>query len=311
MVGTTHDISALKSAEAALRKLNDELESRVERRTADLSVANSELKETLDRLTHTQGQLVEAERLASLGGLVAGVAHEINTPIGISVTAASHLEEEATRISRLTESGELKRSDLQRFEQASLESSRLILRNLQRAAQLVRSFKQVAVDQTDEARRVVDLEVCINEILVTLGPALKRIPHQVTVHAAEPVVCNTAPGALYQVISNLVMNSIIHGFADGRAGAIDIHVSRDGEHAVIEYRDNGVGMDELTCSRMFDPFFTTRRGTGGSGLGMHIVYNLVTKGLGGTIVVDSAPGKGINLCIRFKAPKNAGSAKTS
>ena len=306
MVGTTHDISALKSAEAALRKLNDELESRVERRTADLSVANSELKETLDRLTHTQGQLVEAERLASLGGLVAGVAHEINTPIGISVTAASHLEEEATRISRLTESGELKRSDLQRFEQASLESSRLILRNLQRAAQLVRSFKQVAVDQTDEARRVVDLEVCINEILVTLGPALKRIPHQVTVHAAEPVVCNTAPGALYQVISNLVMNSIIHGFADGRTGAIDIRVSRDGEHAVIEYRDNGVGMDELTCSRMFDPFFTTRRGTGGSGLGMHIVYNLVTKGLGGTIVVDSAPGKGINLCIRFMAPREVG-----
>lgn len=310
MVGTTHDISALKSAEAALRKLNDELESRVDRRTADLSVANRELKETLDRLTHTQGQLVEAERLASLGGLVAGVAHEINTPIGISVTAASHLEEEATRISRLTQSGELKRSDLQRFEQASLESSRLILRNLQRAAQLVRSFKQVAVDQTDEARRVVDLEVCINEILVTLGPALKRIPHQITVHATEPVVCNTAPGALYQVISNLVMNSIIHGFADGRTGAIDIRVSRDDEHAVIEYRDNGVGMDELTCSRMFDPFFTTRRGSGGSGLGMHVVYNLVTKALGGTIVVDSAPGKGINLCIRFKAPKVVGTTKT-
>ena len=302
MAGTTQDINALKLAEEALRGLNEDLELRVDRRTADLRSANQELRETLDRLTLTQRQLLEAEKLASLGGLVAGIAHEINTPIGVSVTAASHLAQEAVHLSQLIAKGELKRSDLQRFEHAALEGSRLILRNLQRADQLVKSFKQVAVDQSNEDRRVVDLAVCINEILVTLGPALKKTPHRIEVDCEASVICETAPGALYQVISNLVMNSVIHGFADGIVGEIRIGISRDGDTAVIDYRDNGVGMDEVTSARIFDPFFTTRRGAGGSGLGMHIVYNLVTQVLGGTIVVDSSPGNGIWLCIRFAAP---------
>jgi ligand-binding sensor domain-containing protein/signal transduction histidine kinase len=300
MAGTTHDINALKNAEDALRRLNEELEQRVESRTSDLRTANSELRETLDRLTLTQRQLLEAEKLASLGGLVAGIAHEINTPIGVSVTAASHLAEEATRLAEAIKTGNLKRSELERFEHAALEGSQLILRNLQRADRLIRSFKQVAVDQSTEDRRVVDLGICINEILTTLGPSLKKTPHRVEVFCPHPVVCETAPGALYQIITNLVMNSLIHGFDGGRDGLIEIHVSRHEDSVAIDYMDNGAGMDEVATAHIFDPFFTTRRGSGGSGLGMHIVYNLVTQVMGGTIVVDSAPGAGFRLAIRFK-----------
>lgn len=301
MAGTTHDINALKQAEEALRRLNEELELRVERRTADLSTANFELQQTLDRLTLTQRQLLEAEKLASLGGLVAGIAHEINTPIGIGVTAASHLNEEAQHMSRLIKAGELKRSDLERFEHAAVEGAQIILRNLQRADRLVRSFKQVAVDQSSEDRRVVDLGVCIGEILTTLGPILKKTPHTVNLVCPHPVICETAPGAWYQIISNLVMNSLMHAFGSGKPGKIEISVARQDSAIAIDYSDDGAGMDEVTSARIFDPFYTTRRGSGGSGLGMHIVYNLVTQVLGGTIVISSSPGEGIRICIRFNA----------
>lgn len=306
VVGTTHDINALKQAEEALRRLNEELELRVERRTSDLSKTNTELQEALDRLTLTQRQLLEAEKLASLGGLVAGIAHEINTPIGVGVTAASHLNEEARRMSRLLQAGDLKRSDLERFEHAVVEAAQIILRNLQRADQLVRSFKQVAVDQSTEDRRVVDVGVCIGEILTTLGPTLKKTPHSVTLDCPQPVICETAPGALYQIISNLVMNSLIHAFGPEKPGKIHIRVSRQESGIAVDYSDDGVGMDEVTSARIFDPFYTTRRGSGGSGLGMHIVYNLVTQILGGTIMVSSAPGEGISICIQFNPEKQVG-----
>ncbi|HSX59380.1 MAG TPA: two-component regulator propeller domain-containing protein [Tahibacter sp.] len=299
MSGITQDITALKRAEAALRALNEELELRVERRTSDLRAANVELQHTLDRLTLTQRQLLESEKLASLGGLVAGIAHEINTPLGVGITAASHLAEEATRLTRLLQQNRLGRGDLDRFQQTACESAEMILRNLRRADALVKSFKQVAVDQSTEDRRVVELGACVSEILTTLGPTLKKTPHRVELVCAQPVVCETAPGALYQIVTNLVMNSLIHGFADGRPGRIVVAVARDAGAVAIDYRDDGVGMDEATRARIFDPFFTTRRGQGGSGLGMHIVYNLVTQSLGGSIRVDSAAGQGIEVAIRF------------
>ena len=221
-----------------------------------------------------------------------------------SASPRSHLVEEAAHLSRRLEAGELKRAELERFERAVREGSELILRNLKRADRLVRSFKQVAVDQTNEDRRVVDLAVCINEILTTLGPALKKTPHTVEVVCAEKVICETAPGALYQVISNLVMNSLIHGFTRERPGLIRIEISRNDDRAIVDYRDNGAGMDEAARARIFDPFFTTRRGQGGSGLGMHIVYNIVTQVLGGSIVVDSSPGNGVQVCMIFELTRH-------
>lgn len=298
--GTNHDINDLKSAEEALRALNEELESRVEQRTADLREANLKLRGTLDMLTLAQRQLVETEKLASLGGMVAGIAHEINTPLGISVTAASHLQDETRRLSRLVDAGSLSRSALERFEGSVRESADIVLRNLQRADRLVKSFKQVAVDQSSEERRVIDLGKSLDEIITTLGPSLKRANGRITLSCPQLIVFETAPGALYQIISNLVMNSLIHGF-DGHGGEIRIDARRDGAAVHIDYRDDGRGMDEEVRRHVFEPFFTTRRGQGGSGLGMHIIYNLVTQTLHGTISCDSAPGAGVHFHIELPA----------
>ena len=303
--GTTHDINSLKSAEEALRSLNEELESRVEQRTTDLLEANLKLRGTLDILTLAQRQLIETEKLASLGGMVAGIAHEINTPLGISVTAASHLHEEARRLSRLVASGELTRSALERFEHAAREGTDIVLRNLHRADRLVKSFKQVAVDQSSEERRVIDLGASLDEIITTLGPTLKNTASHIALHCPQLIIVETAPGALYQIVTNLVMNSLTHGLGKDRAVRpceIRIDVRREGGAVKIDYRDNGVGMEEAVRSRIFEPFFTTARGQGGSGLGMHIVYNLVTQALNGSIECESAPGQGVLFRIVLPAP---------
>jgi signal transduction histidine kinase/ligand-binding sensor domain-containing protein len=299
MTGTNTDINALKQAESALRLLNEQLETRVERRTEALQSANIELRRTLERLTIAQRQLLEAEKLASLGGMVAGIAHEINTPLGIGVTASSHLYEEARRMSRLIDSDQLRRSDLEQFQRTACESSDLILRNLQRADRLVKSFKQVAVDQSSEDRRVIDLGSSLNEILTTLGPTLKKTPHRIELHCPPGLIVETAPGALYQIITNLVMNSTLHGLDQATGGCIRIEASRQEGDIAIDYADDGRGMEEAVRARVFEPFFTTRRGQGGSGLGMHIVYSLVTQVLHGSIVCESEPGQGARFHIRF------------
>ncbi|MBZ0222072.1 MAG: PAS domain-containing protein [Dokdonella sp.] len=299
MSGTTSDSNALNQALAALRTLNEQLESRVELRTAAMQSANAELRNTLERLTLTQRQLLESEKLASLGGLVAGIAHEINTPLGIGVTAASHLQELARTLSRQFASGPVSDADLQAFEHGVREGADMILRNLRRADRLVRSFKQVAVDQSSEDRRVIDLGTTLDEILTTLGPRLKKTPHKIELDCAAGIIVETAPGALYQIVSNLVINSLTHAFADTSAGTIQLRAWREGETLCIECGDDGCGMDEAVRKRVFEPFFTTRRGQGGSGLGMHIVYNLVTQVLQGSIECDSAPGQGTRFLIRF------------
>jgi signal transduction histidine kinase/ligand-binding sensor domain-containing protein len=289
MVGTTQDITTLKRAEQSLRELNEELESRVDARTADLRRANAELRQTLEQLTQAQRQLMESEKMAALGGLVAGIAHEINTPLGVTVTAASHLREEAMRMARATA---LDPGDLADFHATIGESSEIILRNLQRADRLIKSFKLVAVDQTTEERRRIELGAYLNDILISLGPSLKKAHHAVGIDCPEPVWIDTYPGALYQIVSNLVMNSLHHAFAPEQSGTITVGARQNGNVVELIYRDNGIGMSDEVRARIFEPFFTTRRGRGGSGLGLHVVYNLVTQLLKGSIRVDSAPGAG-------------------
>jgi signal transduction histidine kinase len=299
MIGTTSDVTEFKHHEIALENLNRELESRVAQRTEALNQTNQDLQNTIYELQQAQQQLVHAEKLAALGGLVAGVAHEINTPLGIGVTAASHLEQETVQMGLALEENRLTSESLHRFRQTALESTQLILRNLMRAAKLVKSFKQVAVDQSSEQKRVIDLAVYLQEIMTSLQPSLKRSAHEVEIHCPDGLVLETYPGALYQIIANLVLNSIMHAFDDKPEGTISIIARRVAEHVVIDYRDDGCGMDEEIRKKIFDPFFTTKRGEGGSGLGLHIVWNLATQVLAGSIKCESTPGGGTSFELRF------------
>ncbi len=296
--GTTRDINHLKETEEKLRRLNEELESRVSQRTRELEESNQTLQKTLTELQQAQRYLVQTEKMAALGGLVAGIAHEINTPLGVGVTAASHLESETRKFKKSLEQDERPNpQDVTAFANMAGQSGQMILRNLRRADELVKSFKQVAVDQASEQRRTFSLDAYIDEIRISLHPELKRSPHRVELRLPEGVVMDTYPGALYQVLVNLIMNSLTHAWEPDETGRIQIGASINGESVRLTYQDDGKGMAEEVADQMFDPFFTTRRGQGGSGLGLHIVYNLVTRVLRGDIEADTAPGKGLRFEI--------------
>lgn len=297
MMGTLLDITEIKRAEQQLRDMNEALEERVRSRTQELSVSNQALTQSLHDLRTAQKRMVETEKMAALGSLVAGIAHEINTPIGVSVTAASHLKSVMDGLLKRV-SGSANSQAVREFQQAS-EAAELVLRNLARADQLIKSFKQVAIDQTDDQLRDIDLDQYIGEILMALRPALKRRDLELSVNCPAGLVFKTYPAAIYQVLSNLIMNSLTHGFPDGRGGKIDIAATLEQGVCHIHYQDNGVGINTETKRRIFEPFFTTRRNSGGSGLGMHICYNLITQRLHGEIEVDSAPNEGIRFAIHF------------
>lgn len=301
IVGTNSDITRLKENELELARINAELESRVQQRTLALNDSNEYLHRTIDELRQTQQQLVEAEKMAALGGLVAGVAHEINTPIGVSVTAASYLDQQARLLQAASGLASYApasdAASLERFRAIAIDSSQLILRNLQRADRMIKSFKQVAVDQSSEESRRIELLSYLEEIMISLQPSLRR--HAIQVDCPSGIVLETYPGAIYQIISNLAMNSLMHGFSDQRAGRIVISAGVEQDQVVLRYQDDGMGMDEPTRRRVFEPFFTTKRGSGGSGLGMHITWNLATQVLGGSIACQSAPGQGARFTLRI------------
>lgn len=255
------------------------------------------LEESLERLRRTQKELIQSAKMAALGDLVAGVAHEVNTPIGVSVTAASFLVERTRLLREQYEQQTMKRSDLEKYLDVAEESATSVLTNLERAAELVQSFKKVAVDQSCEEKRSFEVRNYLEQILVSLRPQFKRTTHKITFDCPACLTMNSYPGATMQILTNLVMNSLIHGFPEGQSGEIEIIVEDAGENVVLSYRDSGVGMDKEQRERIFDPFYTTRRGTGGTGLGMNIVYNLITQTLKGAIVLDSSPGNGVFFVI--------------
>ncbi|MER3478584.1 MAG: hypothetical protein C4287_21625, partial [Leptolyngbya sp. ERB_1_2] len=257
-----------------------------------------QLEQTLINLQQAKSQLIQTEKMAALGRLVAGVAHEINTPIGIGITAASLLVEKTESFSQLFKSGMMKRSDLDRFLEITQQGSQITLTNLDRAAELIQSFKQVAVDQSSESKRVFNLSQYLEEILRQLSPKLKGI-HQVTVQCDRKIILNSYPGAFSQIVTNLVINSLSHAYMLDQRGNITIKIYQTDQDFIFEYTDDGQGIPAEHLSKIFEPFFTTKRGQGGSGLGLHIVYNLVTQKLDGTIYCESQPNRGARFIIKL------------
>ena len=284
------DITAQHQSEQEILQLNATLEQRVEERT-------QELTNTLNQLTAAQAELVRSEKMSALGALVAGIAHELNTPIGNSLTVASTLQDHGIAFAAEMSKG-LTRSKLDEFVQSSQQGTNILMRSLHHAAELVSSFKQVAVDQTSVNRRVFRLKETLNEILLTLGPTLRKTSHTVECVVHEDISLDSYPGPLGQIITNLINNALLHAFEGRQHGMISIaaQLAQPG-WVEITVADNGIGIPAAHLDKVFDPFFTTKLGKGGSGLGLNIVYNLVNTSLGGRIQVVSEPGTGARFVL--------------
>ncbi len=293
------DLLAFMASHVAVALARMQADRKIRKTKEALEVQNAALGEALQQLQQAQSELVRQEKMASLGGLVAGVAHEINTPLGICVTATSHLVQELKLTREELAAGEMTEDSLNSFLDIVDQSLRIMTTNTQRAASLVRSFKQVAVDQSSGDIRNFNLCSYLNEVLLSLQPKFKGRPVKVEVDCPKDLMLDSSPGAVSQIVTNMLMNSLVHGYERDQPGTIRIRAALEGEGVVFEYADDGAGMDKETLAKLFDPFFTTKRGTGGSGLGAHILYNLVTGALGGTVKAESEPGEGLRYQLRF------------
>jgi signal transduction histidine kinase len=293
-------VGELDAKEHSLREINATLEARVSDRTARLAAANAELESALATLKRAQRDLVEADKLASLGSLVAGVAHELNTPIGNALTVASTLDEKSAQFARDAEGAALRRSLLTAYVSESRQAAALLMRSLLQAGQMIANFKQVAADQASAQRRGFDLAEVVGEVVSTLQPRFRKTPHRVEFSIAPGMHMDSYPGPLGQLISNLTINALVHAFDGVDAGTIKIAAAAlDGERVSLTVSDNGRGITAEHLPRIFDPFFTTKLGKGGSGLGLNIAYNIVSGMLGGKIEVRSTVGQGTQFTIEI------------
>jgi PAS domain S-box-containing protein len=286
-IGTHIDISERKRSEQEIRSARDAAEA------------------ALRNLQETQNFLIEAEKLAALGRLVAGVAHEINNPVGTSLTVASALERKTAMFAAEVAQGNLKRSSLNEFLEISREASSQLVTNLNHAAELIHSFKQVATDRNHPNQRVFDLGDLTEQVFMSLRPSLRKQNLTLNVECQSDLAMNSYPGPYGQVLTNLFLNAVAHAFPDGKGGTVDIKVLASGKDNVeIVFSDDGCGMSLGVRRKAFDPFFTTRCDRGGTGLGLHIVHSIVTNCLGGRVSLDSEPGEGttIQLVLPRVAP---------
>jgi signal transduction histidine kinase len=276
------------------------MRDRLDERTHALQEANAELEQSLEHLKLTQDDLVRSEKLAALGSLVAGVAHELNTPIGNSLLAASSLLDRTRMFERSAAEG-LRRSELEAHMAEVKQAGDIVLRNLERAVELVGSFKQVAVDRASSQARTFLLDEVVGEIVLTLWPSLRKSGAAIDHDIPKGISMDSYPGALGQVVTNLVSNAVIHGFDGAPGGHIRIAARQlDNDWIELTVSDNGQGIAPESIGRIYDPFYTTKLGKGGSGLGLNIVYNLVHGVLDGRIAVQSELGKG--TCFTVTLP---------
>ncbi|HYE51610.1 MAG TPA: HAMP domain-containing sensor histidine kinase [Azospirillaceae bacterium] len=274
------------------RLLRDALEQAEERR--------ARAEEALAELARTREQVLAQERMASLGSMVAGITHDVSTPLGLVMTGAGELAAQTDAVRRGIAEGRLKKSELEAYLQQVQDLAAAIGFNGERAAGLIDSFKAVSVDQASSGRRSFGLADYIDDVVTSLAPTLKRHGHAVRVDCPAGIVVDGYPGCFAQVLTNLVMNSVVHAYPDGRAGTLSITVERMGEGAVrLTYADDGRGIPRELWGRVFDPFFTTRRGSGGSGVGLHMVHRIVTEAMGGTVELGEAAGGGARFTLAF------------
>lgn len=308
IVIVARDITERKRASDALREANEQLEYKVETRTQELMAVNEELRalneelqHAFDQLSKMQDQLVEAEKLAALGGMVAGVAHEINTPVGLGVTLASHLVQLTEQAAEKLKLGELKRRELEEYFADCREAAQILLGNLNRTAGLVQSFKQVSADQVSEQRRSFNVLEYLEDILRSMHSRLKQTHHQIRLECEPEIVIDSYPGAFSQIVTNLIMNSLVHGYGEHEAGLITICFAKNSDKYELVYRDDGRGIAPEHLGRIFEPFFTGNRSGGNTGLGLNILYNIVRQIFKGSVECKSKPGEGVVFEIRFPA----------
>ncbi|MBY6064949.1 ATP-binding protein [Pseudidiomarina sediminum] len=301
--------SSLSQVLTDLERRKDELERRQEKLEReirqrkiieeDLRETNMQLQTSVTASERLQDQLIEAEKLAALGRLVAGITHDVNTPLGIGITAASVLSEKLEAMRAALESKQLTEAQLRELLGASLESAGLLESNLNRASELLTSFKQVAVDQTSDAVREIEVKTYVESVIQALRPRFKATPHQIHFSCPDGIKVRCNAGALAQIITNLVLNSLIHAFDDEQAGHLRLDITQHGDWLHLDYQDDGKGLTSEQLEQLFTPFFTTRRDSGGSGLGTHIIHNLVVQTFTGKIAVKSAPQEGLTYNIRL------------
>jgi len=280
-------------AQKNLELLNNELENRVSNRT-------SELEKSLDTIKETQDQLIQSEKMAALGGLVAGVAHEINTPVGLGITGITHLKDKTTSLKKLYDEENMSQDEFEEYLNINLEATNAIYLNLKRAAELIKSFKQVAVTQSNEGIYKFNLCENINNILVSMRNLLGKTNIDVEINCDNNLQLNSDPGSISQILTNFIANSLVHGFNKNDVGAISITAIEKDGYVHIIYKDSGKGIEKVNLSKIFNPFFTTNRKAGGTGLGLNIVYNIVTSKLGGRINAKSIFGEGVEFEIILK-----------
>lgn len=299
IIGFATDITMQNEAKRKIMGFNKELTQKVEERTEELRASNEELTLTIDHLKETQEQLIESEKMASLGSLVAGIAHEINTPIGISVTAVTHFRDKTTQVNDDYRNARMSQQQLENYLKEGHNVADLAYKNLKRAADLIASFKQISVDQTSDSVRAFNLQEYMEEMRLSLEIQISY--RKITLHIDCPIdrEITSYPGDYSQIFTNLLSNSLKHAFKEEEEGKVNIGAKIEEEHIVFEYWDNGCGIPKKNLKRIFDPFFTTGHGSGGTGLGLHILYNIVTQKLSGTIKCQSEEDEWTKFIVRL------------
>ncbi len=294
-----------------LQAANDELitqiaervriEKEIINKNSELKTMNNTLNVTLEHLKQTQEQLIAKEKMASLGGLVAGVAHELNTPPGISVTAASYLNNQTNELIELNNNKKLQQANADQYLTTIKDSSDMVLNNLYRASTLISSFKKIAVDEFNEEKQTLNIKNNLENVLLILMPSLEQHDQKIILNCNNELQIKSFTSSLMQIFTHLITNSLLHGFEGVEGGEITIDINEiEDNQILIRYHDNGKGISIEDQRKIFDQFFTTKRSQGGTGLGLHVIYNIISQNMSGSISVDSSQKDGATFLIRLQ-----------